>query len=632
METKKLLIIICILANQFFNTVNAQAPQSFNYQAVARDASGAVLSNQAVNFRISLLQGSTTGVISYTETHSVTTNLLGLVNFAIGGGTVVNGNFATINWAQGPYFAQIELDANNSGTYVIMSTTQLLSVPYAQYAEKSGNPTLQAGSGITIQNDSIINTAQNQQVNLSGTGQTNITGTYPNYVVNTPNIQAGNGISVTGQTITNAGDLSNTNEIQTLSISNDTIFLSNGGFVKLPPPYKYLKAPSVTTNAATNIQATTATLNGNVNAYNLISDVQFEFGTTTSYGTTNIGNPSKVKGLNNNSVSSNISNLLPATTYHFRAKASNAVDESLGNDLSFTTQNSVPIVSTDSVYNITNFSIHSSGTIINTGGLAIIQNGFCYSNNPNPTFSDSVVIAQNGINFQSIINNLQTNTQYHIRAFATNSLGIGYGNDIAYSTLGPITDIDGNIYNTITIGNQVWIKENLKVTKYNNGASISNVALNTSWSNLASPAYCVYNNDDNNYDSYGYLYNWFTVTSNNLCPTGFHVPTQNDWVILQTELGGETIAGGKMKEVGLTHWLTPNFGATNSSNFTGLPGGFRYENGNYANIGLFAYWWSSTSFNQTDAWHCGLQTFSESMGVNNGSSKNVGMSVRCIKD
>jgi hypothetical protein len=204
MDTKKLLIIICILANQFFKTVNAQAPQSFNYQAVARDASGGVLSNQAVSFRISLLQGSTTGTISYSETHAVTTNLLGLVNFAIGGGTVVSGDFSAINWAQGPYFAQVELDANNSGTYVVMSTTQLLSVPYAQYAEKSGNPTLQAGNGITIQNDSIINTAPNQQVNLSGTGQTSITGTYPNYVVNTPNIQAGNGISVTGQTITNS--------------------------------------------------------------------------------------------------------------------------------------------------------------------------------------------------------------------------------------------------------------------------------------------------------------------------------------------------------------------------------------------------------------------------------------------
>ena len=203
MKIKIVPLTIILLAHLLINTSFGQAPQSFNYQAVARDASGLVLGNQAVSFRISLLQGSATGTSAYIETHAVTTNLLGLVNFAIGGGTVVSGNFATINWAQGPYFAQIELDANNSGAYVLMSTTQLLSVPYAQYAEKSGNPTLHAGSGIAIQNDSIVNTAQNQQVNLSGTGQTNVTGTYPNYIVNTPNIQAGNGISVTGQTVTN---------------------------------------------------------------------------------------------------------------------------------------------------------------------------------------------------------------------------------------------------------------------------------------------------------------------------------------------------------------------------------------------------------------------------------------------
>ena len=203
MKIKIVPLTIILIAHLLINTSFGQAPQSFNYQAVARDASGAVISNQAVNFRISLLQGSATGTSSYTETHAVTTNLLGLVNFAIGGGTVISGNFSNINWAQGPYFAQIELDASNSGTYVLMSTTQLLSVPYAQYAEKSGNPTLHAGSGIAIQNDSIVNTAQNQQVNVSGTGQTNVTGTYPNYVVNTPNIQAGNGISVSGQTITN---------------------------------------------------------------------------------------------------------------------------------------------------------------------------------------------------------------------------------------------------------------------------------------------------------------------------------------------------------------------------------------------------------------------------------------------
>jgi hypothetical protein len=203
MKTKKLLFIICIIANQFINKVSAQAPESFNYQAVARDASGTIIGNQAVGFRISLLQGGATGTNLFTETHSVITNQFGLVNFAIGNGTIVNGNFANINWAQGPYFVQVELDATNSGTFVLMNSTQLLSVPYAQYAEKSGNPTLQAGSGITIQNDTIINTGQNQLVNLTGTGQTNIQGTFPNYIVNTPNIQAGNGINLNGQTISN---------------------------------------------------------------------------------------------------------------------------------------------------------------------------------------------------------------------------------------------------------------------------------------------------------------------------------------------------------------------------------------------------------------------------------------------
>jgi hypothetical protein len=183
MKIKISFFAIITLAHLLINTSFGQAPQSFNYQAVARDAGGALLSNQAVSFRISLLQGSATGTSAYTETHAVTTNPLGLVNFAIGGGTVVSGNFATINWANSPYFAQVELDAANNGTYVVMSTTQLLSVPYAQYAEKSGNPMLHAGSGIAIQNDTIKNT----------------------------------------------GDISNTNELQTLSFSNDSLHLSNGG-------------------------------------------------------------------------------------------------------------------------------------------------------------------------------------------------------------------------------------------------------------------------------------------------------------------------------------------------------------------------------------------------------------------
>lgn len=233
MNMKKLLIVICILANQFINSAKAQAPQSFNYQAVARDAAGAVISNQAVSFRISLLQGSSTGTSVFTETHNVNTNQFGLVNFAIGSGTLLNGSFSTINWANGPYFVQIEIDITGGSNYVSMNTTQLLSIPYALYAETSGSSipgpqgpagpqgndgpigpqgpagpqglpgTYTSGNGIDINGQVITNTLPDQIVTLNGTGQTNITGTYPNYVVNTPNIQAGNGISVSGQTITN---------------------------------------------------------------------------------------------------------------------------------------------------------------------------------------------------------------------------------------------------------------------------------------------------------------------------------------------------------------------------------------------------------------------------------------------
>ncbi|MBP6183142.1 hypothetical protein [Flavobacterium sp.] len=156
MNTKKIFIIFCIIASQLINSVNAQAPQSFNYQAVAHTSSGAIISSQAVSFRISILQGSATGSSVYSEIHAVTTNQSGLVNFAIGGGTLVSGNFATINWSQGPYFVKVELDATGGSTYVTMSTTQLLSVPYAQYAERSGNLNVFSYTKLNGRNDMVL--------------------------------------------------------------------------------------------------------------------------------------------------------------------------------------------------------------------------------------------------------------------------------------------------------------------------------------------------------------------------------------------------------------------------------------------------------------------------------------------
>jgi len=158
-------------------------------------------------------------------------------------------------------------------------------------------------------------------------------------------------------------------------------------------------------------------------------------------------------------------------------------------------------------------------------------------------------------------------------------VGTAYGTQVSFTTLmsGQFSDIDGNVYNTITIGTQIWMKENLKTTKYNDGSSIPLVTDNTAWINLSTPGYCWYNNDAATYKSaYGAMYNWYTVNTGKICPPNWHVPTDTQWETLITYLGGKIIAGGKMKETGTAHWTSPNIGATNETGFTALPGGYRH--------------------------------------------------------
>ena len=134
-----------------------------------------------------------------------------------------------------------------------------------------------------------------------------------------------------------------------------------------------------------------------------------------------------------------------------------------------------------------------------------------------------------------------------------------------------IADIDGNIYNTVIIGTQVWMKENLKATKLNDGTNILLETDNATWISLTDPAYCWYNNDASSYkNTYGALYNWFTVETGKLCPTGWHVPSDAEWFTLIDFLGGESVAGGKLKEIGNTHWNSPNTGATDEYGFTAI--------------------------------------------------------------
>lgn len=194
-----------------------------------------------------------------------------------------------------------------------------------------------------------------------------------------------------------------------------------------------------------------------------------------------------------------------------------------------------------------------------------------------------------------------------------------------------VTDIDGNNYPTVIIGTQEWMKENLRVTKYSNGDAIPNITDNTQWGNLTSGAWSHYNNDSQYENPYGKLYNWYTVVDpRNVCPTGWHVPTDAEYTLLIDYLGGGPVAGGKMKSTGTQYWLSPNTAATNESGFSGLPGGYRYVNGPFNYIHYHGYWWSSTEYSTYDAWN--INPRYDSGAANRSlSPKGQGESVRCLK-
>jgi uncharacterized protein (TIGR02145 family) len=210
-----------------------------------------------------------------------------------------------------------------------------------------------------------------------------------------------------------------------------------------------------------------------------------------------------------------------------------------------------------------------------------------------------------------------------------NLIVIGGGNK---KSSNEIDSADNQIYKEVKIGNQVWMAENLKTTWFNNGKLIPLVTDSTEWVNLKTPAYCWYDNDETTFGTtYGALYNWYAVNTGKLCPTGWHVPSDTEWTTLTEYLGGDSIAGDKLKEKDYLHWdITDKLGATNESGFTSLPGGFRGHDGGFYGITINGKWWSST-YNYSDALLCDMYYYF-SWAQTISSPKYYGLSVRCIKD
>jgi uncharacterized protein (TIGR02145 family) len=213
--------------------------------------------------------------------------------------------------------------------------------------------------------------------------------------------------------------------------------------------------------------------------------------------------------------------------------------------------------------------------------------------------------------------------------FNTTTNGLEYKSSTGWVSLTTATTVN---YPSVLIGAQYWMEKNLEVTTYRNGDPIPYVTDATAWAALTTGAWCYYNNDPANASLYGKLYNWYAVNDpRGLAPVGWHVPTDDEWTTLSTTLGGDAVAGGKMKVAGTTRWTAPNTGADNSSGFAGLPGGNRYGSGTFNDVGNNGYWWSSTENSATTAWFRYLNYVNGIIYRSNYNKQN-GFSVRCLRD
>jgi uncharacterized protein (TIGR02145 family) len=399
---------------------------------------------------------------------------------------------------------------------------------------------------------------------------------------------------------------------------------------------------TVNTNSVTSIGMNGAVVEGNIvsNGGVAVTMRGVAYGTmnnpTTSNSVVTAGGGTGVFAIS-------LSGLTNVTAYNVRAYAINSVGTAYGNQISFSTI-SLPTVTTTTVSGILSTQATSGGNVTSSGGGSVTARGVAYGTSQNPTTLGLTTVNGSGTGvFTSSMAGLSPTTLYYVRAYATTSAGTAYGSQVSFTTTAvpficgtnTVSDVDGNVYNTVQIGAQCWTQSNLKVSKYRNGDNISTGLGNTVWSNTTSGAYAIYNNDPVNDGLYGKLYNHIAaMDSRGLCPTGWHVPTDGEWTTLETFLGGSSVAGGALKST-VTQptpggWLAPNSGATNSSGFAAGPGGNRGGDGAYQLLGTQGYWWSSST--------SGFNGWYRYLGYNVGGiyrlnvDRRNGHSVRCVKD
>jgi uncharacterized protein (TIGR02145 family) len=396
--------------------------------------------------------------------------------------------------------------------------------------------------------------------------------------------------------------------------------------------------PVVTTRAVTEISPTTATSGGDVINGGGVPIISTGV-CWNIYVYPTIENSKTSEGGGLGSFNSSLTQLSPNTLYYIRAYATNSAGTGYGNSVSFTTLGDKPA---SNALNISNIQLNSAtlNGSVNPNSLSTtvtFEYGLTTTYGSTAEALQSPVSGDTYVNVSADLSGLTPGTTYHFRIKATNELGTTDSNDLIFKTY-EIADADNNLYYSVTIGTQTWMSENLKTTRYRNGDLIgTTIDVRSDISGESTPKYqWAYDGDEKNVPNYGRLYTWFAATdSRDVCPTGWHVPTDDEWTTLTTYLGGENVAGGKLKETGTTHWFSTNSGVTNESGFTALPGGCRiFYDSSFFGILFDSFWWSSTS----------LETGSLNSSWNRviGNSENYiqrgswlklnGFSIRCIKD
>lgn len=310
------------------------------------------------------------------------------------------------------------------------------------------------------------------------------------------------------------------------------------------------------------------------------------------------------------------------------------------------------VVTTRSVFVSSAIMARANGEVSQAGGgNKVSERGFCYHTSSGPTIANNKVTAGSGYGlYQATLTGLAPATIYYVRAYAIKSGTVFYGNELNLTTLaindptpgiGVVYDIDGNPYNTLTYGGKVWMLENLKTTRFRDGSSISNIQDNNAWKSATIPAWCNYNNDPALGDQYGKLYNQLSVIdSRGLAPAGWRIATLQEWTDMMRYLGGDGVAGGRMKETGFTHWNTPNTG-THDAGFNAFGGGYRdYFLGTFKELNNHTQFWSSSSTTGGPGTYAQMRNiiltydnagnYIHMGGYENGHS--WGYSVRCIKE